>query len=201
MRTWIIGIIVVVMLGWAFYEAFDTNDQTGGAESNSQESSNGSESANEFELEESEAPVSEKGDWIQTGEKAPDFTLTTLAGDEVTLSEYEGEKVLINFWATWCPPCRAEMPDMQDFYEEHDANILAVNLTETEGGLNSVEAFVDEFDLTFPIVLDKKVEAANDFGVQPIPTSFFIDRKGIVQSISVGPMTYDYMVEEWESLN
>lgn len=185
------------MLGWAFYGAFKPEEK----------STTEAPAETEFELQE-EGSVSsgslepvEQGEWVQTGDKAPDFTLQTLNGEEVSLSDYRGEKVLINFWATWCPPCRAEMPDMQQLYEDEDVNILAVNLTETEAGLQNVESFIDEFGITFPIPLDEKVDVAHAYGVQPIPTSFFIDREGIVHSISIGPMTYDYMINEWNAMD
>ncbi|SDH86386.1 Peroxiredoxin [Alteribacillus persepolensis] len=200
MRTAIIGVILIAMLGWAFYEALVTEEQEGGATSETTEEGTGP-SANEFDIQQEDTEADSQGDWLKTGEKAPDFTLQTLDGKEVSLSDYRGERVLINFWATWCPPCRAEMPDMQKLYEEHDVNILAVNLTETEPGVQSVETFAEDFELTFPLLLDEEIAVANAYGVQPIPSSFFIDREGIVRQISLGAMTYDYMVNEWNAMD
>lgn len=102
---------------------------------------------------------------------------------------------MLNFWATWCPPCRAEMPDMEKFHQDTDVEILAVNLTETEPHPNQVQQFADEYGLTFPILLDEKVEVATIYAIQPVPTSFMIDSEGIIQFKSIGPLTYDQMVQ------
>ncbi|CAM5191456.1 Peroxiredoxin OS=Ureibacillus acetophenoni OX=614649 GN=SAMN05877842_101216 PE=4 SV=1 [Ureibacillus acetophenoni] len=98
---------------------------------------------------------------IKKGQLAPDFTLQPLTGESLTLSDLKGKKVLLNFWASWCPPCKKEMPDLQDYYEnyakEENVEIVAVNLTHTEKSLTTIEAveavrlFVDSYDLTFPI--------------------------------------------------
>src|SRR5699024_12509827 len=76
------------------------------------------------------------------GEKAPNLEIKTLDGEKVKLSDYEGEKVIVNFWATWCPPCREEIPDLQKLYDNYDVEILAIDLTETESSLDVVEEFV-----------------------------------------------------------
>lgn len=76
---------------------------------------------------------------------------------------------MINFWATWCPPCRAEMPDMEKFHQEKNIVILAVNLTDTENDLEDIKDFSDEYKLTFPILMDTNLEVANLYMIQPIP--------------------------------
>lgn len=201
MKNVIISVILVAMLGWAIYEANSKSEKVQGLASDETETPL---SVNEFKQQESNeetVATTVQGDWLETGKKVPDFTLHTLEGKEVTLSDYRGEKVLINFWATWCPPCRAEMPDMQEFYERHDVNILAVNLTQSEASLNDVESFVKEYNLTFPILLDKNMDVSNNYSIQPIPTSFFIDEEGVLQSIRLGAMTYDYMLDEWNDMD
>lgn len=142
---------------------------------------------------------------LAKGEKAPDFQLTTLDGEEVALSDYEGQKVLLNFWATWCPPCRAEMPHMQTYYEEQaeDKNvvILAVNLTTKDKGLGKIEEFVEEFALEFPIPMDVEGDVGSTYQAVSIPTSYMIDTKGRIQNKVVGPMDESMMeqlVEEME---
>jgi peroxiredoxin len=138
---------------------------------------------------------------LKVGEKAPDFTLQTLDGQTVTLSDLQGKKVLLNFWATWCPPCKKEMPDMQKYYAESgdDIVILAVNIDPE----NDVQAFINEMQLTFPILLDSqsaKKPISDVYAVISIPTSYFIDSTGVIQSKHIGPMEEAYMREQMNDL-
>ncbi|PIC65901.1 thiol-disulfide oxidoreductase [Sporosarcina sp. P21c] len=124
---------------------------------------------------------------------APDFTLETLAGETVTLSELKGKKVILNFWATWCPPCKAEMPHMESFYskltDEDQVELIAVNVTESERlGIDEVETFVDSYELSFPIPLDKTAEVTHKYGVISMPTTFMIDTQGRIAQKVVGPL-------------
>ncbi len=124
---------------------------------------------------------------------APDFTLSSLQGEEIRLSEMRGQVVLVNFWATWCPPCRFEMPAMQEVYETYRKRgfvILAVNFKEDEA---QVRSFVDEFRLTFPVLLDKSGNVAAQYRVVGLPSSYFVDAKGRVQAVRVGAMDKEYM--------
>lgn len=132
------------------------------------------------------------------GNLAPDFTLPTLEGDKLTLSEYRGQKIILNMWASWCPPCIAEMPDMQEFYTNHQTDgieILAINMTESEKNIENVSKFIEDFSLTFPIVLDEKSQVADLYQVTTIPTTYILDSKRRVEQKIVGPMTYDKMVK------
>lgn len=132
-----------------------------------------------------------KATGLKVGSTAPDFVLKTLAGESVKLSDLKGKKVMLNFWATWCPPCKAEMPEMQTFYEEtkNDVSILAVNLDPN----NDVEGFAKKGGFTFPIVLDENDEVKTTYGIISIPTTFFLDEKGKITHIFIGKMTYDDM--------
>ena len=124
----------------------------------------------------------------RAGFLAPDFTLTTLTGETISLSDLRGRPVFINFWATWCPPCRAEMPDIQAAYERYAGQglvILGVNMAEPPG---PVAAFVQEFGLTFPIPMDRDGRVATMYRIRAIPTSFFVDREGVIRSMFIGPM-------------
>ncbi len=95
---------------------------------------------------------------IEEGQQAPDFTLRTLSGESSSLSDVRGKKVLLNFWATWCKPCRQEMPAMEELQKEHsDLAVIAVNFTSAEKSEKQVQAFADTYHLTFPILIDKKV--------------------------------------------
>ncbi|MBM7603100.1 thiol-disulfide isomerase/thioredoxin [Metabacillus crassostreae] len=132
---------------------------------------------------------------VTEGNAAPDFELTTLDGEKMSLSDLKGKKVLVNFWATWCPPCRSEMPDMQQIYDEYDDDVViaAVNLTSSESSIDTVESFVNELSLTFPILLDEKGKVNNEYEVLSYPTSYFIDEEGIIKTKFVGALSYDQM--------
>lgn len=129
----------------------------------------------------------------QEGLLAPDFTLSTLDGKEISLVDYRGSPVLVNLWASWCPPCRKEMPDIQKAYEtytEQGLVILAVNATH-EDNLNSVKEFVEKNNLSFPIPLDTTGEVNRLYNLHSLPTTYFINRNGIIEKIIIGgPMRF-----------
>jgi len=163
--------------------------------------------ANEYEIsEETSTTTSNEGmiDFdsigLQVGDMVPDFELATLDGDIIKLSEFLGQRVMLNFWATWCPPCRAEMPDMQKFHESKDIVILAVNLVGTESSKENVANFIEEFKITFPILLDTDMEVSNLYRIQPIPTSYMIDSSGRIQYKAFGALNYELMVQEFEKM-
>lgn len=128
--------------------------------------------------------------------EAIDFKLEDLQGKEIKLSDFKGKKVFLNFWASWCGPCKAEMPHMQQLYEEtkdKDIVILAVNVGEDK---DKVKSFIEENKYAFPVVLDIKQEAALQYGISAFPTSFFIDEEGYVYSGIRGAMSLDMMKEQ-----
>ena len=123
------------------------------------------------------------------GAPAPDFTLETLDGKTVSLSDYRGQPVVLNFWATWCTPCREEMPLLQETYEAHqDAGlvVLAVNVRETP---EAVERFLKEVGVDFPAVLDPDLVVVERYRVTSLPMTFFIDRDGQLRTLVVGGMS------------
>jgi cytochrome c biogenesis protein CcmG, thiol:disulfide interchange protein DsbE len=126
------------------------------------------------------------------GKQAPDFTLPTLDRAEVSLSQFDGKPVLINFWASWCLPCREEMPELVRSYESYEAEdfiILGLNLTYSDT-LPDVQAFVNEFNITFPVLLDKDGAVAERlYQIPGVPTSIFINRDATIERIQVGIMT------------
>ncbi len=128
---------------------------------------------------------------LTVGAKAPDFELKTLTGETVKLSDYKGKKVMLNFWATWCPPCKAEMPAMEEFHKEagKDVVILAVNI---DPHLD-VKTFVDENKITFSIPLDAEDKVNEMYQVLSIPTTYFIDTKGNIGHKYIGAMNLDAM--------
>jgi peroxiredoxin len=130
----------------------------------------------------------------RVGEKAPDFELNALEGGGIKLSDYRGKKVLINFWATWCPPCRVEMPHMQRFYSEYkdrDVVILSVNATQTEASKVVINAFAKHWELTFPIVLDELGEVGKMYKVTAYPVTYLVDEQGIIRKKVQGAMNED----------
>ncbi|WP_240315631.1 peroxiredoxin [Sporosarcina sp. PTS2304] len=130
---------------------------------------------------------------LDQGDLAPDFELTTLDGKTVKLSDYRGKTVLLNFWASWCPPCRSEMPHMQTYYTEQseadNVEILAVNMTKTEKNKQqSAEEFVEEYQLSFPILLDKQSEVMKAYLVKVYPTTYIINEEGVIKDKMMFPL-------------
>lgn len=133
---------------------------------------------------------------VKEGALAPDFTLESLDGSQVSLADFRGRPVLINFWATWCGPCRVEMPYIQAAYErykEQEFVVLAVDIQETKP---QVEAFAQEFSLTFPVLLDETGKVTATYKVLGVPTSIFVDRAGIISYIYPGAMTEAILEEQ-----
>ena len=145
-------------------------------------------------------PVSNKSEvlGIEEGNKAPNFELPTLDGKKVKLSDMKGKKVILNLWATWCPPCKAEMPHMQEFYQSQkgkNVEILAVNLTTAEKDASTIKPFVQEYGLSFPVLLDNDGLIGDTYQAFTIPTSYIIDTKGNIRKRVVGPMDKEMMTE------
>ena len=131
----------------------------------------------------------------EIGMQAPDFTLKNMNNNEVSLSDYRGQKVFLNFWASWCPPCRKEMPDMQKLHEEYGAEevaILAVNVGESK---STAANFMMQNGLSFPVLLDNSKDTARNYLVRGIPSSYFLDQNGIIEEKVVGAVSYEKMLE------
>ncbi len=120
------------------------------------------------------------------GSLAPEISLNTLSGEKVNLSDFRGKPVLVNFWATWCGPCRIEMPEFQATHQEYGADfvILAINATAQDNG--DIDGFVEEMGLTFPILLDEAGDVMDAYQIFGLPTSIFIDREGVIHTIHRG---------------
>lgn len=133
---------------------------------------------------------------IQEGDEAPDFLLMDLSGEERQLSDYKGKGVFLNFWGTWCEPCKEEMPHMEKMsqeYKEKGVEILAVNVGESDF---QVRTFMEQYKLTFPIVIDSGKEVQKAYGINPLPTTFMINPEGKVEKIIVGGLVEEDQVRE-----
>ena len=125
----------------------------------------------------------------ELGNSAPDFTLPDLDGNTVRLSDFRGKVVFLNFWATWCPPCRAEMPDIEKVhqkYKDQDVVVLGIDLRENA---STVRAFVEGGGYTWAFLLDTTGEVGSMYRVSAIPTSYFVDKKGVIRAVAIGGMT------------
>lgn len=119
--------------------------------------------------------------------RAPDFTLPDLDGNEVSLSDFKGKVIFLHFWATWCPPCRNEMPSVEVLYQklkDKDFELLAVSLDRQ--GSSAVEPFIRDYGLTFPILLDLDGKVARTYKVRGIPSTFIVDKEGLIAERVVG---------------
>lgn len=136
---------------------------------------------------------------VQTGVEAPDFTLMNVNNEQVTLSELRGKPVIINFWATWCAPCRDEMPEFQEIievYASEELQLLALNREESS---EQVAEFFEELsaeegmEFTFPSLLDSRSDVASLYGVFNMPTTFFVDANGMVTAVHFGELNRDQL--------
>lgn len=137
---------------------------------------------------------------------AIDFTLTDQYGNEHKLSDYKGKAVFINFWATWCPPCREELPDIEALYNEYNLNqdeVIFLGITNPSSAeyphnqdseKDDIKAFIDENGYTFPILFDETGEVFQNYGISSFPTTFLIDKEGNIVGYAPGKMTKDFMV-------
>lgn len=133
----------------------------------------------------------DKVEVLAVGDKAPDFELVDLEGTKHRLSDYKGEGVFLNFWGSWCVPCKTEMPFMENQYKEFEdkgVHILAINLKDTQ---LKVETFRNQFDLTFPIARDLDESVRRVYNVMPLPTTILIDEDGIIKDIITRGMSED----------
>ena len=129
------------------------------------------------------------------GHPAPDFTLTRFdTGEETRLSDLRGKPVILNFWATWCRPCRAEMPALQATYERYGEDLLVIGVDQGEAS-GVVGPFLEEFGITFPILLDGDMSVGREYRILGLPTTFFIDSQGIVRGVHAGEINSAILAE------
>jgi peroxiredoxin len=151
----------------------------------------GEEKSNPGDEPEDTPPVELK-ESPQEGFLAPDFTLTDLAGKSHTLSKLRGQVVLVNIWATWCGPCKREVPSLVRLYQSRqgkDFEILAVSVDRTSSA--GVASFAQRYQMNFPVLLNPRGDVANEYWARSIPSSFLVDRKGVIRWKVVGTREWD----------
>ena len=134
------------------------------------------------------------------GHPAPAFTLPMLTGEELALADLRGQPVVLNFWASWCGPCRAEMPELQRLHErlgEAGVAVLGVNQGERP---ETAAAFMQALALDFPVALDQRTGVSQQYLVNSLPTTFFIDRNGVIRNTFIGPMTDAVLAQNLRSI-
>lgn len=184
-------VILVALLIWGVYDTSNKNNVNNLSAGNT----------NNTKVETDKTVEAKTG--IEKGNLAPDFKLTTLDGKQMKLSDYKGKKVILNFWATWCPPCKAEIPDLEKFYtsyKDKDVIILGVDLTQSEKSQNTVKEFVKSYGITYSVPLDIEGSVSEMYKVTGIPTSYIIDTQGIIRQKVVGPMDFEGMKNMLDSI-
>ena len=127
---------------------------------------------------------------------APDFTVLDMDGNEVNLSDYFGKPIIINFWATWCGPCKSELPAFDNMYAKYgdDVEFIMLNLTDgSRDTVDKVKQFVSDNGYSFPVYFDTTLEASNTYGAYSIPTTYLIDDEGIPVHSQMGAMSEEQL--------
>ena len=133
---------------------------------------------------------------VKVGKEAPNFSLEQLNGPPIALSDLRGKGVVLNFWGSWCEPCKKEMPDLQQQYEAYkDKGLVVIGINIGESPV-AVEPFVKQFGLTFPILLDRQSQITTLYRIGPIPSTYFIDADGKVKEIFIGPLNENSISEK-----
>jgi DsbE subfamily thiol:disulfide oxidoreductase len=143
------------------------------------------------------APVPADEEAPHLGYLAPDFELTGFDGRTVRLSEFRGKPVLLNFWATWCPPCRKEMPDLQSFHKQYGDKITVLGINWNDDPPEAMN-FLHSFGITYQNVIDRDGKVFVSYQLTAIPTSFWIDEAGVIRGFWLGPMSTETMVQGFQ---
>ncbi len=180
-RTWIVSLGAAALIGVVFYSY--------AAESSTSSNAESAAAAKTVR----EAP--------EIGAYAPDFALTGMDGQAYSLHQFRGKPVVLNFWASWCGPCKEEAPNFVKLQKELGSRvqIVAVNLTAGDSE-KSAREFAAKYGFDFPVPLDDKSAAADRYRIRPIPTTFFIDANGVIQDGVLGALSWDDLSERTERL-
>lgn len=148
---------------------------------------------------ESAAEAATAGEAPAVGYRAPDFTLSTLNGEEFTLSEYRGQPVVLNFWATWCPPCRAEIPYFQEASVKYNGQVAIIGVDDGETAAQ-VAPFAREMGITYPLPIDEQSLVSRRYRVNSLPSTYFVDAAGIIQHLHIGLINQAVLEDQIEKL-
>ena len=141
------------------------------------------------------SPVTGKSGFTRVGKPAPGFVLPRVGGGDIDLADFSGEPMVINFWASWCPPCRQEALVLEDAWRAHpdDVQFVGVDIQDTD---SDAEAYLAEFNITYPNGLDRQGRVTVDYGVIGLPVTFFVSKAGVVERRWVGAINRDQL-EAW----
>jgi peroxiredoxin len=129
---------------------------------------------------------------VKSGTKAPNFSLEDLTGKKSELKHYRGKVVFLNFWATWCGPCKEEMPSMEKLCKQFkDKNFVFLTISVDYAGIKPVKDYIEKHRYTFPVLIDPQCETLDLFEVKGIPTTFLIDKKGVIVGKAIGPKDWE----------
>lgn len=141
------------------------------------------------EFSETTAGSAARPGFVEVGQRVPTFQLASLSGETVDLADYEGRPMLLNFWATWCPPCRMEMPHLERASRDYaDAGLVVVGVNQQES-TRQVTSFVEEMGLSFPMLVDPDGRVGSSYGASSLPMSVFVDAEGRVTAVHRGGLT------------
>lgn len=177
----LLAVLLVILIGGAgfFYNKLRSSYKTDALTETSQAAENETDSE---ETEDSQTSSEETDSGENAAETAPDFTMTNASGEEIKLSDFFDKPVVLNFWASWCGPCKSEMPHFEDAYQKYgeDINFVIVNLTDgTRETVENASDFIEEQGYTFPLYFDTNTEGAMTYGTYSIPVTYFIGADGV----------------------
>ncbi len=190
--------IIYLVLSLSMVLLFASCSSSDGNESSTQSTSPPSEEASESPSAEPSEDASESATTLADLPPVPDFELTSMDGETYTLSDYTGKTVVLNFWASWCPPCKAEMPDFQELHDNYaEEDVVPLMLNQTFGRETKADAdkFIEENEYTFPVLYDYGEVGYSIFGVQSYPTTVVINSEGYLSGFVIGMTDYDAVVK------
>jgi len=171
MRKIVTGVVVFLLAGMGLYLGLSTGSEPGAA--------------------------SESGGTPAAKEKAPGFAFRTLEGDSASLADYRGRVVVLNFWGTWCPPCRREIPELVDLQERlPDGEATVVGIAVDSGTPEQIRSFTGQFGVNYPIWISGTRDVVDQFGVRGFPTTVIVDRDGSIHRTFLGPRHADQLMED-----